>query len=84
MEYMGLTEEEMLDAIINAEGEMETDKARFQSKLRDLGIREEEIMKRMRYFESTYLMRKVIAENNRRLTLNLETTLDERKRGIFL
>ena len=84
MDYMGLTEEEMLEAIANADSEMEADKNRLHSKLRDLGIREDEIMKRMKHFEATYLIRKIIAENNRRLTLNLETALDEHKKDIFI
>jgi len=84
MDYVGLNEEELLDIVVNAEGEMENEKTRFDSKLRDLGIREEEIVKRMRHFESTYLIRKLIAENNRRLAENFEGDFDIRKKDLFI
>ena len=84
MEYIGLSEEELLDFAIEANKDMESAKARFNGKLRDLGIREEEIKKRMLHFESTYLIRRLIAENNRRLAENLEGEFDVRKKDLFI
>lgn len=84
MEYIGLSEEELLDVIIAAANEMENEKARFDSKLRDLGIRDEEIKKRMHHFESTYLIRKLIAENNRRLAEELGEEFDFKKKDLFI
>ena len=84
MDYIGLSEEELLDVVVEAERDMEAAKARFNTKLRDLGVREEEIARRMRYFESTYLIRKLIAENNRRLAEGLEGEFDIRKKDFFI
>ena len=84
MDYIGLSEEELLDVVVEAERDMEAAKSRFNTKLRDLGVREEEIARRMRYFESTYLIRKLIAENNRRLAEGLEGEFDIRKKDFFI
>ena len=84
MDYIGLSEEELLDVVVEAERDMGAAKARFNTKLRDLGVREEEIARRMRYFESTYLIRKLIAENNRRLAEGLEGEFDIRKKDFFI
>jgi uncharacterized protein Smg (DUF494 family) len=84
MEYLGLTEEEMIDVIIDAEKDMKADKSRFDSKLRDLGIRDEEITKRMHHFESTFIMRRLIAENNRRIATQIEEEFDVRKKDLFI
>ena len=84
MDYIGLSEEELLDVVVEAERDMEAAKARFNTKLRDLAVREEEIARRMRYFESTYLIRKLIAENNRRLAEGLEGEFDIRKKDFFI
>ena len=62
MDYIGLTEEELLDVVIDIEGEMESEKAKFDSRLRELGIRDEEIRKRMHHFEATFLIRRLISE----------------------
>ena len=84
MDYIGLSEEELLDVAVEAERDMEAAKARFNTKLRDLGVREEEIAKRMRHFESTYLLRRLIAENNRRIVESLGGEFDIRKKDIFI
>jgi hypothetical protein len=84
MDYIGLTEDEMLDALIEAEGEMEAEKSRLLKRFRNLGMREEEVEKRMRHFESTYLIRKMIAENNRRIAMGIDEEFDIRKKDIFI
>ena len=67
MDYIGLTEDEMLDVLVDVEGEMQRDKDALRKRLRTLALRDEEIEKRMEHFESTYVIRKLIAENNRRI-----------------
>ncbi len=84
MDYMGLTEEELLDVVVAAEGNMEAERTKYEGRLRDLGLRAEEVAKRMRHFEATYLIRKLIAENNRRLGESLEGEFDLRKRELFI
>ena len=84
MEYIGLTEEELLDVVIEAESDMGAAKARYDNKLRDLGIREEEIQKRLRHFESTFLTRRLIAENNRRIAEGMGKDFDITKKDLFI
>ena len=83
MEYIGLTEDEMLDVIIEAENGMQNDKEALRKRLRSLAMRDEEIEKRMAHFESTYLLRKLIAENNRRISESLDE-VDVKKKDLFL
>jgi len=83
MDYIGLTEDEMLDRIIDAENEMQNDKEALRKRLRSLATRDEEIEKRMAHFESTYLLRKLIAENNRRISESLDE-VDVKKKDLFL
>jgi cell division protein FtsB len=83
MDYIGLTEDEMLDVLINAAGEMERDKEALRKRLRTLALRDEEIEKRMENFESTYVIRKLIAENNRRIAVVLDD-LDLTKKNLFI
>ena len=83
MEYIGLTEDEMLDALVEVEGDMQRDKDALRKRLNTLALRDEEIKKRMAHFESTYMIRKLIAENNRRIAEVLED-LDIQKKDLFI
>ena len=83
MEYIGLTEDEMLDALVEVEGNMQRDKDALRKRLNTLALRDEEIEKRMAHFESTYMIRKLIAENNRRIAEVLED-LDIQKKDLFI
>jgi hypothetical protein len=84
MEYTGLTEDEMLDIVIEARREMQNERTKLENKLRDLGIRQEEITKRMQYFDDSFVMFRLIAENNRRIAANFEEEFDIRKKDLFL
>ena len=84
MEYLGLTVDEMLDIVMEAHRDMKTERTRLENKLRDLGIRQEEITKRMQYFDESFVMLKLIAENNRRIAANLGEEYNVSKKDIFL
>jgi uncharacterized protein Smg (DUF494 family) len=84
MDYIGLTEDEMLDVLIGAEADLQADKDRFKSRLRNLGLRDEEIERRLKRFEETYLIRKLIAENNRRIATTLEEEFESKKKDLFI
>ena len=84
MEYLGLTEDEMLDIVMEAHRDMKTERTRLENKLRDLGVRQEEILKRMQYFDESFVTLRLIAENNRRIASGLGEEYDVRKKDIFL
>ena len=84
MEYLGLNEDEMIDIIMEAHRDIKTERVRLQNKLRDLGVRQEEIEKRMQYFDDSFVMCRLMAENNRRIAAGFDEEYDIRKKGLFL
>jgi uncharacterized protein Smg (DUF494 family) len=84
MDYIGLTEDEMIDALVNIENEIQSEKDRFRMRLRNLGVRDEEVEKRLTIFEKTFTVRKLIAENNRRIAESFTDEFDLSKKGLFI
>ena len=84
MEYLGLTEDDMLDVIITVEKEMEREKESYNTRLRELGLSQEQMNERLAHFENTYFVRKIIAENNRRLVDEMAEQFNQKKRDMFI
>ncbi len=84
MDYIGLTEDEMLDVLVEMSGDIQGEKDRLKLRLRNLGVRNEEIEKRLAIFESTFTLRRLISENNRRIAESFQEEFDLSKKDFFI